>query len=297
MVDLLNSNHIYGGQAVIEGVMIIGKKAASLAVRSPDGSIWTQSIEFPKFAKSKFRTLPFFRGPLVLLISLILGSTALNISSRISLGDSEYKKNNSISDNILLWFSMMFAVILGVCVFFLGPLFLARLLEDFIESKVMINVIEGCIRLMALVFYISLIGRMSDIKRLFEYHGAEHMTIHAYENYANLDVKEIVAFPKAHPRCGTAFLITVAIVSVIVFSLLGYPNLLIAALSRILLIPIIASLSYELIRFSGLSRNTFLAKLMSSPGIFFQRLTTRYPDHKQIEVAIAAMNHALEADK
>ncbi len=298
MVDELKSLHTYGGQAVIEGVMIIGKKAASLAVRAPNNSILTRSIEFPRIAKSKFRTLPFFRGPIVLLISLVLGFKALNISSRISISESDGSEENiRFIDNLLLWFSMVFAVLFGLGVFFLGPLFGARLLDSFIESKLVINIIEGCIRLILLVLYIWLIGRTSDIKRLFAYHGAEHMTIHAYENNESLEVNNIVKFPKAHPRCGTAFLVTVAIVAVVVFSLLGYPSLLIATVSRIIFIPFIASISYELIRFSGLSGNTMIAKIMAAPGIFFQRLTTRNPDHSQIEVAIVAMEHALEADK
>jgi uncharacterized protein YqhQ len=192
--------------------------------------------------------------------------------------------------------SMALALALGIGLFFLLPLFGARSLDSFISSALISNLVEGLIRLALLVGYIWAMGRMREIQRVFAYHGAEHMTIHAHEHGLPLDVAHVQGFPTAHPRCGTAFLLTVVVVSILVFALLGHPPFWLAVVSRVVLVPVIASVSYELIRLSGAHSQSPVSRLLMFPGLALQRLTTRQPDAAQIEVALAAMAHTMAAD-
>ena len=182
-------------------------------------------------------------------------------------------------------------------IFLVLPLLAVRLIDPFIASSVVSNLIEGVLRLAILVGYVAGISAMRDIRRVYAYHGAEHMAVHTYEAGQPLTVSNVRRHPTPHPRCGTAFLLTVAVVSVLVFALLGRPDLEWRILSRIALIPVIAAVSYEIIRFAGAHRRAWFGRALAAPGLLLQRITTRQPDEAQIEVAIAAMTAALEADR
>ena len=288
----------YGGQAIIEGVLIRGRESVSIAVRCPNGSIWSGSLALGTLYKGPLRRIPLVRGVIVLLETLLLGIRALNRSAEISMAppDATEIPEPGRGDRVALVGSLGLALLVGVGVFFLIPLFGARSLDFLIPSALASNVLEGLIRLALLVGYIWAIGHMQDIKRVFAYHGAEHMTIHAYEHGVALEADQIARFPTAHPRCGTAFLLTVVVVSIVLFALLGRPSLEVAVLSRLALVPVIASISYELLRLGAAHNRNVLARLMVMPGLALQRLTTRLPDEDQIEVAVTAMKNALAAD-
>ena len=288
----------YGGQAVIEGVLIRGRESVSLAVRCPNGAIWSGGLSLGTLYKGRLRSIPLVRGVIILVETLLVGMRALNRSAEIAMADPEATDipEPGKADRVALVGSLALALVVGVGVFFLLPLFGARSLDFIIPSALASNVLEGVIRLVLLVGYIWAIGHMEDIKRVFAYHGAEHMTIHAYENGVELVPEQISRFPTAHPRCGTAFLLTVVVVSIFVFALLGRPSLEVAVVSRLALVPVIASISYELLRLGAAHNRSVLGRLMVMPGLALQRLTTRIPDDEQIEVAVTAMKNALAAD-
>jgi len=293
----------YGGQAVIEGVLIRGRLNACLAIRRPDGLISTDVFPLKGSRLGIFRRLFLFRGITVLFGTLGLGIRALNRSAMIAAlppDSKELKPDGSVESEGLqkgpIIGSMIAAMFLGISIFFLFPLLGARSLDGIVDSSLITNLLEGLIRLLFLLGYIWGIGHIRDIQRVFQYHGAEHMTIHAHEHGAPLQVDQIAQFPTAHPRCGTAFLLTVALISIIVFALLGRPPIFLAILSRLALIPIIAGISYEFIRFCGTHDQNPVAKFLAIPGLALQRLTTRQPDESQIEVAIAALKQTLNGD-
>ena len=248
----------YGGQALIEGVLIRGQRNVRMAVRRPDGGIWTGPLPLGRLTSGWLRRVPLVRGVLVLAEALTMGIRGLNRSAEIAMADpdeppikdGEFPKV-SRAERVSMAVSMSIALVFGIAIFFLLPLFGARSLDAYIESSITSNLLEGAIRLALLVGYIWLIGNLRDVKRVFAYHGAEHMTIHAYEHGVPLDPEHIEQFPTAHPRCGTAFLLTVVLVSVLVFTLVGRPSLVLAVASRIALLPVIAAVSYEFLRFSG----------------------------------------------
>ena len=282
----------YGGQAVIEGVMIRGEKFASVAVRRPDGTVSTVAWTLGSIYNGTLRKLPLFRGVIVLIETLGLGVRALTHSANVSLGEEDGEELSSFSIAWMVGVSLVF----GIGIFFVAPLFAASALERVIESHILVNIIEGVLRLVVFVGYIKLIGMMPDIKRVFAYHGAEHMTIHAYEAADPLNVDEIRKYPTAHPRCGTAFLLVVAVVAIVFFTFFGRPSLFWLVTSRIVLIPVIAGFAYEVIRFSGFHRTNPIVRFVLYPSLALQALTTRQPDDDQIEVAICALNAARDAD-
>ena len=293
----------YGGQAVIEGVLIRGRDTTGLAVRCPDGRIWTGLMPLNKIYNGKLRDLPIVRGVLILTETLMLGIKALNKSAIIAMADPESpflednnKESLSKSEQGTILGSMAIALVIGIGVFFLLPLIGARSLDQFIASSFISNLLEGLTRLALLVGYIWAVGHIKEIQRVFAYHGAEHMTIHAYEHGVPLNAAEIARFPRAHPRCGTAFLLTVVLISIVIFTIIGRPSLPIAIASRIFLLPVIAGISYEFIRLSGAHSQALFARALMYPGLVLQRLTTREPDEYQIEVAIAALNFTLDHD-
>ena len=293
----------YGGQAVIEGVLIRGRDSVGMAVRCTDGGIWTDLLPLSKVYTGRLRTIPLVRGIIVLVETLMLGVGALNRSAEIAMSPPEARVSElglpskpSKSERAMMAGTMALAMVLGMGVFFLLPLLGARSLDSLVASSLVSNLIEGLVRLLLLVGYIWGVGHLKDIQRVFAYHGAEHMTIHAHEHGLPLETEQIQRFSTAHPRCGTAFLLTVVVVSILVFSLLGRPSILVAALSRLALVPLIAAVSYEAIRFSGAHSQNPLARVMMLPGLALQRLTTRQPDASQIEVAVAAMKMTLAAD-
>ena len=281
----------YGGQAVLEGVMIRGRKHASVAVRRPDGTIARTSIPLGGWLTGPMRRAPLVRGVLTLAETLTLGMRALSYSANVAAeAEGEELGKGAMAGMIAT------SLALAIAIFFLTPLFASRPLEGMLGSDVLSNVAEGVIRLALFLGYIVLISRMRDIRRVFMYHGAEHMTIHAQERGDPLDVPSIRKYPTAHPRCGTAFLLVVMVVAVAVFVFAGREPLWWLISSRILLVPAIAAVSYEVIRFSGFHSANPAVRLITAPSLALQSLTTRQPDDDQIEVAISAMNHALETD-
>ena len=285
----------YGGQAVIEGVMIRGRNYYSLAVRRLNGDVHTISEPLSQIYTGRIRRVPLLRGALVLLETLVLGIKALNRSAAMVMED-QVGKDEEVP-GWLMATSLVVALVLGIGIFFIIPLFLTRTFESSISSDILSNLIEGIIRLVVLVAYIGGIGLLRDIRRVFAYHGAEHMAVHTYEAGLPLEVGNVRRFPTAHPRCGTAFLLTVMVVSILVFAFLGRSPLWWLVISRIVFIPVIAAVSYEVIRFSGAHQNNPLTKITTYPGLLLQSLTTRQPDDDQIEVAIHAMKTAIEADE
>ena len=286
--------HIYGGQAVIEGVMIRGRDHFSLAVRREDGSIEEHHERLSQIYNG-MRRWPMVRGFMALLETLVLGIKALQMSADMAAAD----RDPGLEKGIPAWamaLTLTFSLAMGIGLFFVLPLGIVWMLDDVITNSLASEVIEGVIRLIILVGYISIIGLMRDVRRVFAYHGAEHMTVHAFEAGLPLVISNVRKFGTPHPRCGTAFLLTVVVVSIVVFALLMGPPMEWRIASRILLLPLIAAISYEFIRFSGTHPGSFIGQMISKPGLWLQRLTTRQPDDSQIEVAIRAMENAIAAD-
>ena len=291
----------YGGQAVLEGVMIRGQTHMAVAVRRPNGAIATHLRPLSTLYTGALRRLPLVRGVVTLVETLSLGMRALSYSSSVSLEDPDADPDSEVESEELskgalasmLLVSFSFAILL----FFLLPLFASRPLEGVFGNDILSNVAEGAIRLAVFIAYIWVIGRMSEIRRVFMYHGAEHMTVHAQERGDPLEIDAIRRYSPAHPRCGTAFLLTVMVVAILVFVFVPREPLWWLITSRIVFIPLIAAVAYEVIRLSGRYEDNPLVSLISAPNLLLQKLTTRWPDDDQIEVAVAAMNTALEADR
>jgi len=283
--------HTYGGQAVLEGVMIRGQKNMAVAVRREDGTIALQTVPLSSFFIGSLRKIPLFRGIITLAETLTLGMRALSYSANVGM-EAEDEELSKGSMAMMLAISMSIAIGL----FFVVPVLASRALEDVLGSDLASNVAEGVIRLALFFGYILLIGRMDDIKRVFMYHGAEHMTVHAQERGDPLELDYIRKYSTAHPRCGTAFLLVVMVVSIVAFVFVGRDPFWWLLLSRIVLVPLIAAISYEVIRWSGKYSGNPLVRLITGPSLALQALTTKEPDDDQIEIAIAAMNGALDAD-
>ena len=283
---------IYGGQAVLEGVMIRGQNYVSIAVRRPNGGIALQCRPLSKLFTGRLRQVPLVRGVIVLVETLTLGMRALSYSANVGL-EAEGEELGKGAMAAMIGASLFFAVGL----FFLTPVLASRMLEDSLGSDLTSNVVEGVIRLFLFLGYLLLIGRMKEIGRVFMYHGAEHMTVHAQERGDPLEIEAVRRYPTAHPRCGTAFLLVVMVVAIVVFVFTGRDPLWWLITSRIVLVPLIAAASYEVIRLSGRYSGNPLVNLIAGPSLALQTLTTRQPDDAQIEIAIAAMEQAIEADE
>ena len=282
----------YGGQAVIEGIMIRGQNNFAIAIRAPSGNIVTRVKKINTLFTGKLRSIPIIRGVIALAETLSLGMEALNYSSQVA-NDEEDTPPGKFSSAIMILISLSIAIGL----FFILPLVVSKPFEGLLGSDVVSNVAEGIIRLAVFLIYVTVISLMPDIRRVYMYHGAEHMAVHAQEKGDPLTIQEIRKYPTAHPRCGTAFLLTIMVIAIIVFTLIPREPLWLVVGSRIVLIPLIASLSYEFIRFnSKYETNKFVSK-MSVPSLLLQSLTTKIPDDDQIEVAINAMESAIDADR
>jgi uncharacterized protein YqhQ len=277
----------------------------AVAVRAPDKSIVVTSEALPRYLYGGFiQKIPLVRGMTILWDSLGLGMKALMFSADIQMQGQETdapRENKPIEpaslSKPLAWTTVALAMIFGIGIFFVTPLAVVGVAEQFLGAHtIWSNLAEGVIRLVLLVGYVALIGLMPDVKRVYAYHGAEHMTIHAWEHNDPLDPDHVAQYPPAHPRCGTAFLLEVVAISVVLFALLGTPDLWLRVLSRVLLIPVIAGIAYELLRLGGKYPNSPLLKLIVAPGLLLQSLTTRYPDRSQMEVAIASMNELLRRE-
>ncbi len=282
--------------------MIRGVRHYSLAVRRPGGDIFCTTEPVSSRFSGRMRRIPLLRGVLILAETLWLGMKSLQRSAVIAAEEPSEEGQTGGGDtvsNVTMAMTMVIALTLGIGIFLVLPLLAVRLIEPFIGSLLVSNLIEGVIRLVILVGYVAGISLMRDIRRVYAYHGAEHMAVHTYEAGQPLTVENVRRHPTPHPRCGTAFLITVAIVSVVAFAILDallYSGLGWRILSRIVPIPVVAAVSYEIIRFAGAHREAWFGKILSAPGLWLQLITTRQPDPDQIEVAIAAMEAAVAAD-
>ena len=282
----------YGGQAVIEGVMMRGQKAMVTAVRRPDGELAMDTQPLGGIYSGWMRRTPLIRGVIVLIEVMVLGIKTLLYSANVSLEEEKAEISGW-----LVWLLVAASLGLAVALFFIAPLFLTNLLKPYITSSVVFSLIEGFIRAALFVLYLGLIGLVPDIKRYFAYHGAEHKAVNAYEDGAPLEIEAAKKYSTAHVRCGTSFLFVVLIIAIIVFALVGRPTLWLMVLSRVLLIPVIAALSYEVIYFSGRHTGNRLVRAILSPGLWLQALTTREPDDTKLEVALAALRRVVELDE
>jgi uncharacterized protein YqhQ len=281
----------YGGQAVIEGVMILGRKAVVTAVRRPSGDVVVDARPSTVISTGWMRKAPLIRGVVILIVTMVLGIKSLLYSANIAIEEEEEEIPTKA-----IWGMVASGVILIVALFFLAPLFLTKLLNEYIPNTFVFHIIEGVIRLAIFVAYLKIIGLLPDIKRVFTYHGAEHKTVNAYDAGVPMEVEAVRAYSTAHVRCGTSFLFLVLIIAIIVFAFIGREILWLMILSRIVLLPVIMALGYEVIHFGAKHTNNWFVKILLAPGLLLQSLTTGEPDDSQLEVAISALNKAVEID-
>ena len=283
---LVNTERIkkfVGGQAVIEGVMMRGPGVTATAVREPAGTIVVQKEPTKSIADTyPILKKPFLRGCVALYESLVIGMKALSFSAKAAGDEEEEMSNSEIA------ITMVISTIFAIAVFLALPTFIVKFIPGVQDNHVVLNLIEGVIRLVLFLLYIWGIGLTKDIQRVFQYHGAEHKTIHTYELDLPLTVENVRQQSRLHARCGTNFLLIVMVVSIFVFAFLGWPNLLERILSRVLLMPVVAGIAYEVIRLAGRSEHSFV-KAIIKPGLVLQYMTTREPEDDQIEVAIRAL--------
>lgn len=272
--------------------MIRGRQNMAVAIRRPDGSIYLLSQPLPgTFYLSRWAKIPLVRGMLFLWENLLLGSRMLLLSAGVAMGQENEKQSSGA-----MWAMLAPAFLFAAAIFLVGPLALTNWLDSFISNTLLSNLVEGVIRLIFFIAYIWGIGLMPDIRRVFAYHGAEHEAVNALEHGAPLEPASIRDYPTAHTRCGTGFLLNVLLLSIVVFALLGKPPVVVRYASRLVLIPAIAAVGYELLRLGADNFGKFWVKALLAPGLALQALTTRKPDEGQIEVAIAALKTALAAD-
>jgi len=285
----------YGGQALIEGVLMRGSKYLAAAFRKPDGEIIIHTEKLSKIYQGRLKKVPFLRGIIVLWDALGLGTKYLTMSANYQT-ENEDEKIEGPALTLTLIGSLAIAVVL----FFLGPALLSKFFSNLMQFSALIqNLLEGIIRLIIVILYIWAIGRMPDIAQVFRYHGAEHKTINAFEDNCPLSTAEIKKYPLQHPRCGTGFILYVVIISIVLFALIGNTTWLVLIVSRILFIPIIAMIAYEYIRWTADHLEHPIIRLLTSPGMALQNLTTNEPDEKILEVSLAAFNamYALETQE
>lgn len=282
----------YGGQALIEGVMMRGQYAVAAAMRAPDGTIVVHTEELGGIYKSKWSKVPFARGLVALWDSLGLGMRFLTQSANTQTGEDEKLEGKD------LVLTLGLSILIAVVIFFAAPAFLGHLTEQYLGfSPFASNLMEGLIRLGAVILYIYLVGKMPEIARVFAYHGAEHKTINAYEAHADLKPENVLNYSLEHPRCGTAFLLTLVIFSVILFAALGPLSAFWRITSRIIFLPLLAGVAYEYIRWTARHLDNALVRLLIRPNLALQRMTTREPDAAIAEVAITAFNAMLEQEQ
>ncbi len=291
-----------GGQAVIEGVMMRSPTSFAIAVRKPNGEIATLVEPLKMLSeRSRLFKLPIIRGVITLISALFLGVRALNFSADMAMEEEEGKdkKEKKEMSSLAMGLTVAFSLGFGILLFFVLPLYLTKLLKALIptvgSSEFAFNLVDGAIRMSIFVVYIMGISMMKDIKRVFQYHGAEHKSIYAFEAGEELTVENARKYSSLHPRCGTSFLLTVMLVSILVFSFLSHEMpFWKTALSRLIFIPLIAGLSYEFIRYSGKKVSSKGMGLLMAPGLWLQKLTTREPSDDQLEVALVSLKEALK---
>lgn len=283
---------LYGGQAVIEGVMMRGAQAMSVAVRAPSGTIVSREGRLGGIYTNAARRVPFLRGITILAETVALGTSALTWSAAVAAGEME-ADGEPKGMGALEWLVVLGAMAFAIGVFFVGPVIVTSPLDGRWPTWAVI-VCEGGIRISLLLGYVWGVGRTEGVRRVFQYHGAEHMTIAAHEDGRDLTVPAIRRYPKEHPRCGTSFLLTVALVSIVVFAFAGREPLWWRFASRLVLVPLVAAVSYEVIRFAGTHQRWPVIRWLFAGNIALQHLTTRPPDDEQIQVAVAALNRIRE---
>ncbi|QSX07383.1 DUF1385 domain-containing protein [Sedimentibacter sp. zth1] len=278
--------------------MMKGPHKLATAVRKPDGEIELKTSELSSVFKKKFFKLPIIRGTFALIEAMISGVRELMYSASFFEDSIEEdavdkflkKVFKDKAENAIIYVSLILALIFSIGVFIIAPSLLTNVLKHVTDSSLILNLVEGIIRVALFVIYIFLISKLDDIKRVFRYHGAEHKTIYCYENGEELIVENVRKYSTLHPRCGTSFIVNVLIISIIVFSFFGWPNPFMRVITRILMLPVIAGLSYEINRYiGGKDKQNVLTKILAYPGLMIQKITTSEPDDSMMEVAIVAM--------
>ena len=284
-------DHFYGGQAVLEGVMMRGRDHWAIAVRRPNQSIHVESHDIDSIAKrvSLFRK-PGLRGVIALGQALSIGVRALTVSANQSVEEDQQMTPRQMAG------SMAIAFVLFTALFVVGPFLGFRLLRHVISSSVLRNVLEGVLRVLLFLGYIAAIGRMKEIRRVFQYHGAEHKTIAAFEHGESLDAAKVDRYSTLHVRCGTNFLLIVMLLTILVYSVFAVHGVLWGIVLRLVTIPVIAGISYELLRLGARHERSLIMRAVMAPGLWLQKITTRPPDHSQIEVAITSFRELLRAE-
>ena len=288
------ARYSYGGQALIEGVMMRGRHAIAVAVRDPEGTIvWsTERLDESPVHRHRVASWPFVRGLVVLYEQLVIGTRWLTRSAAIAASADGVEMGGGA-----IALTLVISLAFGIALFFVLPLFLAQFVaRPTGQGSFAQHLLEGGIRLAIFVGYLLLISRSGEIRRVFEYHGAEHMSIHALDHGDPLTIAAIRRYPTAHERCGTEFLLVVVVISILAFSLVGAQSLLVAIVARLLLIPVIVAVSYEVLRWGARHRANALVRWIYEPGIWLQKITTRVPDDSMIEVAVVSLEEALRAD-
>lgn len=310
----------YGGQAVIEGVMMRGRTSVAMALRRIDGSIYLHEEPLPpRLYQNKLLRLPLLRGMFLLWETLVLGSRLMSLSGNVAMSDAQANALSSeegsepalngqpvalpplpekpAQSGASLILPLLISLGFVIVIFFLGPLFVTSLLRNLIGDGWLNLTLEGVLRLALLLGYLYLIGRIPDIQRVFGYHGAEHKAINAMEQGEPLDVAHVQQASRVHTRCGTGFLLLVVVISIFVFALVGSPSLIIKVLSRILLVPVVAGVAYELMRLGAANYRFRVVRWLLTPGLALQGLTTCEPDDSMIECAIIALQRVMFRDK
>ena len=299
-----------GGQAVIEGVMMRGKKMYAMAVRTPDGTLAVEKKDIDDvFSRYKIFKYPIFRGIASFIQSLIIGTKIIMRSTQLAGLEEETEENAEPSKfekalqkifgdkltDVLIYISVAISLVFSIGLFFVLPVFIGSLLRPVLPGTWALGIAEGLIRIGIFLLYLFLVSRMKEIKRVFQYHGAEHKTINCFEHGEELTVENVKKYTRLHKRCGTSFLLIVMIISMVVFFFIRTDTIWLRLVSRILLVPFVAGISYEVIRWAGKSDSP-VVKIVSAPGLCLQKITTAEPDGSQIEAAIAAMKGVLEEE-
>jgi uncharacterized protein YqhQ len=294
-----------GGQALIEGIMMKGPHKIATAIRKPDGEITIRTKKLKSVFNNSLLKKPIIRGSAALIEAMLIGVKELMYSAEFYEEEIEEdfldralrKIFKDKADTAIIYASVAIALLISIGVFIIGPSLITNLLKNIIPIPIVLNLIEGFIRIGLFVIYVYYISKLEDIKRVFMYHGAEHKTIYCYENMEELTVENARKYTTLHPRCGTSFIVNVLLISIVVFSFFGWPNPLMRVVIRLAMLPFIAGIAYEVNKYVGRNDQTLFAKIAAKPGFWFQKLTTKEPDDSMLEVAIAALKEVIPENK
>ena len=294
-----------GGQALIEGIMMKGPHKIATAIRKPDGEITIRTKKLKSVFNNSLLKKPIIRGSAALIEAMLIGVKELMYSAEFYEEEIEEdfldralrKIFKDKADTAIIYASVAIALLISVGVFIVGPSLITNLLKNIIPIPIVLNLVEGFIRIGLFVIYVYYISKLEDIKRVFMYHGAEHKTIYCYENMEELTVENARKYTTLHPRCGTSFIVNVLLISIVVFSFFGWPNPLMRVVIRLAMLPFIAGIAYEVNKYVGRNDQTLFAKIAEKPGFWFQKLTTKEPDDSMLEVAIAALKEVIPENK